>query len=89
MALGATRGAVQADVLVRSVGVLGAGLLAGVVLAGLLTRTLEGSLYGVSPLDPSIFAVAGAVLGVATLLATWLPARRAAAVDPAATLKEE
>ena len=50
---------------------------------------LEGSLYGVSPTDPLTFVGASGVLALATLVAAWLPARRAAAVEPAVTLKEE
>ena len=46
-------------------------------------------LFGVTPTDPLVFATAAAVLGVAALLAAWLPARRAARVDPLIALRVE
>jgi putative ABC transport system permease protein len=89
MALGATRRRVELQVLGRSAGTLTAGLLAGVLLANAFGRVLGGSLYGVSPNDPASLALATATLGAATLLAAWLPARRAGAVEPALVVKEE
>jgi hypothetical protein len=58
----------------------------GAVAAG---RLLQGKLYGVDPLDPLTLAATGLVLAAAALLATWLPARRAARVDPAVALRAE
>jgi hypothetical protein len=89
MALGATRHAVAGAVLARGARMVGVGLGAGLLLAVGLTRVLERSLYGVSPTDPATFVGATAVLALVSLLATWLPARRAAAVEPVRTLKEE
>jgi putative ABC transport system permease protein len=89
MALGATRRSVTKDVLARGSAVLGVGLAIGLILAAVLTRVLEGSLYGVSATDPATFAAAVAILAAATLSATWLPARRAAAIEPALTLRED
>jgi ABC-type lipoprotein release transport system permease subunit len=46
-------------------------------------------LFGVTPTDPVTFAIEAALLGAAALLATWLPARRAARVDPMVALRQE
>jgi putative ABC transport system permease protein len=89
IALGASRRSVAREVFGRGARAVGAGLLGGLVLSVTVTRVLEGSLYGVSPTDPLTFAGASAVLALATLLAAWIPARRAASVEPARTLREE
>jgi putative ABC transport system permease protein len=67
--------------------VLGAGV--GVVAAVGATRALRSMLYGVTPLDPVSFAAAPALLAAVALLACYLPARRAASVDPLVALREE
>jgi putative ABC transport system permease protein len=87
VALGAERTSILR--LVASEGALLAATGLGLGIAGalLLTRLLEGLLYGVDPLDPLTFAVVPAVLGVLTMLACLQPARRAMAVDPAVTLR--
>jgi putative ABC transport system permease protein len=59
------------------------------LLAILGTRALRPFLFGVSPLDPLTFVAIGVTLAGAALLASWLPAWRAAAVDPAATLRQD
>ena len=53
------------------------------------TRLLGSLLYGVSPLDAVTFGGAAAALVVATLLANWIPARRAASADPLAVLRSD
>jgi ABC-type antimicrobial peptide transport system permease subunit len=63
----------------------GVGLLAGVAAA----RSLSSILYGVTPADPATMAAATAVLVGAILAACYIPARRAAGVDPARTLAEQ
>jgi predicted permease len=65
----------------------GAGL--GLLLALGLGRVFSGMLYQVSPTDPIAFALAPAVLVASALLACWLPARRAARVDPIVVLRSE
>jgi putative ABC transport system permease protein len=62
----------------------------GVGLAGAvaLTRTLSGLVYGIGTLDPLTFAAVPALLCLVALLACFLPARRAAAVDPITTLRQ-
>ena len=67
---------------------LGAVLL-GLVMAAFLSRLLRTMRFGVGPGDPATFAACAALLTVVTFGACWLPARRAARVDPAATLGHE
>jgi hypothetical protein len=69
----------------------GAGLGAAIGLAGAiaLTRLMRSSLYGVAPIDPLIFAAATAVIMAVALTAAYLPARRAAAVDPVIVLRNQ
>jgi putative ABC transport system permease protein len=89
IALGASRGSIAREVLGRGGRLVVAGLASGVVVAALVTRVLERSLYGVTPNDPLTFLLASFVLGLATMLASWVPARRAAAIEPSRTLREE
>jgi hypothetical protein len=56
---------------------------------GASTRTLEGILAGTRPTDPVVFAIVSIALAGVTLLASWLPARRAARVDPIEVLRHE
>ena len=63
----------------------GIGLLASLALSGFLSSQL----YGVSSTDPLTLGAVPTVLAIMALLATWLPARRAARVDPAVTLREQ
>ena len=60
----------------------------GVIGSLLLTRLLSSLVYGVSTLDPLTFGVVPLVLGSIALVATLIPARRAAAVDPAQVLRK-
>jgi predicted permease len=64
------------------------GLAAGVVAALLATRLLQGLLFGLGPLDPAAYVAAAALLLGTSLLAAWLPARRAALADPMRALHE-
>ena len=89
MALGAESGAVLRMVLGESMVLLGVGIGAGVALAVGVLRVLSGHLFGLSATDPLTFAGATVVLGLAVLLAGYLPARRASRVDPLVALHEE
>jgi ABC-type antimicrobial peptide transport system permease subunit len=88
-ALGAQTGHVLRLVLGRTVRLVSSGLFLGVLGALLLTRVLEGFLFAVRPLDAPTFALVSLALAAAALLASALPARRAALVDPAVALRDE
>ena len=66
-----------------------AGAAPGMLLAFGIGRLFEGALYQVSPTDPVVFILAPAVLVVCALLASWLPARRAARLDSLVALRSE
>jgi predicted permease len=89
IALGA--GAADVSRMVARRGVLLASLGVAVGLAGALatTRFMHGLLYDVSPTDPVALAATCAVLLCVAALASWLPARRAAAVDPMEALRRD
>jgi predicted permease len=89
MALGATPQGVVRAVTAGGLRMCLLGLLAGLAGAAALGRVMAGLLYQVRPNDPAIFAtVAGVLLGAA-LLASWLPARRMARIDPVVALRQE
>ncbi len=89
VALGASRGGIARLVLSRGLSLAGSGAAIGLILAVLVARTMQALLYGVTVSDLASFAAATAALFVVALLASYLPARRAAAVDPASTLRSE
>ncbi len=89
MALGATASNVQWLVLSEGLAMTGVGVAMGLTLAAGVGRLLSSMLYGVNPWDPVIFSTTPAVLAVATLLACYIPAQRAARVDPMVALREE
>ena len=88
MAIGAGGGAVQALFVRQAAGVVAVGLAAGIMGGRSLGSALEGLLHGVSAGDPLTFTAVTTLLGVTTLVATWLPARGAAATQPMEVLRE-
>ena len=89
LALGARPADVRGMVSRQGITLGAIGVAIGVVCALAVTRLLRGLLYDVSPTDPiTLVATCLTLLGV-TLLATWLPARRAAATDPAVALRSD
>lgn len=89
MALGARPGDVQADVVRRGLMRAFAGVVIGVTGAALLNRAFASLLYGVSPVDPITFAASALLLLAVAAGACWIPARSAAATDPAIALREQ
>ncbi len=89
MALGASRAQVLAMVLRESLWILLAGLAAGIPLTLLAMRPLRAMLYQLSPFDPVSFALAIAAMFVVAGLATLIPARRAASIEPMQALRTE
>ena len=89
MALGAQKRDVLKLVVGHGMRLALIGLLAGVAGALALTQLMTNLLYRVNPADPTTFAVVCALLAGIVLLACWLPARRAAKVDPMTALRSE
>lgn len=89
VALGAGLGSVVLLVVGQGLRVTGLGLLVGTALALGLGRLLRGQLFGVNPADPLTFLSLGALLAAVAVLASLVPARRAARVDPVVALRSE
>jgi predicted permease len=89
LALGARPRDVLRLVMGRAAALTAAGVGAGLAGAFALTRYLQGVLYGIEPTDPLTFVSVTAVLAGVAALASWAPARQAARVDPAVTLRAE
>jgi predicted permease len=89
MALGAQPGDVLRMLFIQSGRLVLAGIAAGLVATFIFTRAMATQLYGVSPADPVSFLVTAAILSAVALLAIYIPARRAMAVDPMVALRYE
>lgn len=89
VALGATRGSILAMVLRQGLVLAGVGIAVGLAAALAATRLLSDFLFGVPPTDLVTFFGASAILVVVALVASWAPARRAAASDPMIALRAE
>jgi ABC-type antimicrobial peptide transport system permease subunit len=76
--------------ILREGGVLAAiGLIIGVTLSVLLGRLLSTLLFGVTPLDAPTLVAVPVLLGIATVIASWLPARRAMRLDPVTVIRAD
>jgi ABC-type lipoprotein release transport system permease subunit len=89
MSLGSTQGAAVSLMVRSAVRTLAVGVTAGIVGAAFGTRALRPFLYGITPTDVATYAVVAAFVVTFALLATWLPARRAARIEPATVLRGE
>jgi predicted permease len=88
-ALGATPANLLRMILKEGAAVTIPGVAVGVAVSLACARLMSGLLYHLSPMDPLSLAAAGVLLSVITVLSVWLPARRAARVDPGAALRVE
>jgi putative ABC transport system permease protein len=88
-ALGAQPGQVLQLILSQGAMLIAVGLVAGTAGAAATTQWLRSMLFGVTPLDPATFVVVAILFGSVALFASYLPARRAAGVDPMMVLKVE
>ena len=88
LAVGALPGAVLRLFLGRGCALAGVGLVLGLAGSVVVSRLARSLLFSVSPTDPLVFGGTALVLGGTAVLASYLPARRAARVDPMVTLRE-
>src|SRR6185503_8084944 len=88
-ALGAQQGELRRMFVWQGLVLASVGVVIGLGASAVLTRLMSTLLYGVTPLDPMTYAVVPVILLIATVLASYLPARRAASVDPIEALGSE
>jgi ABC-type antimicrobial peptide transport system permease subunit len=89
IALGASAARVRRLVVMRGLRLVAAGLAIGIVGAAMLTRFMSSLLYGVTPTDRTTFVGVAVLLAVASVAASYVPARRATRVDPIVALRAE
>ena len=88
MALGATPSTIGKMIVGRGADLAGIGVVVGLLLSAIMAPLLSSLLYGVRPLDPEVFIAVPLILMAVVLLATYLPAQRAARVNPIVALRE-
>jgi predicted permease len=89
LAVGAQRSHVRDIILRDSARLALVGITAGLAVSQVFTHLLQAILYGISPHNPLILSAVAALLLLVTLAAAWIPARRAASVDPIEVLRQE
>jgi putative ABC transport system permease protein len=89
LALGATPRGILFLIVRQALTVALAGVALGLCGAFLLSRFMSSLLFGVRPTDPVTFCAIGVILGAVALLASYIPARRAARIDPMVSLRAE
>jgi putative ABC transport system permease protein len=89
LALGAQQGEVKRMFVRSGLALVATGVVAGLTAAAALTQAMASVLFGVDPLDPVTFASVPFVLLTAALVASYVPARRVAAISPVEALKAE
>jgi ABC-type antimicrobial peptide transport system permease subunit len=87
VALGASPVEIRAMIFRQAARLVAVGCVLGILGAWLITQTIKSILYGVTPLDPITYATVFAAIGSCAVVATWLPARRAARLDPVRSLR--
>ena len=88
-AVGAGRRRIRSLIFGEGLRLITIGVISGLLAAIALSRALDSFLYGIEPTDPATLVVVGALFAAVAFLACWLPARRAARVDPLAALRQE
>jgi len=88
MALGAMRSTIGKMVVSQGAGLAAIGVGIGLLLSGLMAPLISSLLYGVRPIDPAVFVAVPLILMVVVLLASSIPARRAAMVSPVVALRD-
>ena len=88
MALGAMPSTIGKMIVSRGAGLAGIGVGIGLILSGIMAPLISSLLYGVRPIDPEVFLAVPLILMVVVLLASYIPARRAARVNPIVALRE-
>jgi putative ABC transport system permease protein len=89
LALGARKGVLRWMFVRSALGLTGVGVVIGLAAAAALMRLMKTLLFGISPLDPLTFLAVPVILATAAALASYLPARRAAGIDPVEALRAE
>jgi len=89
MALGAAPRSVAGMIVGQALVVAAGGITVGIGGAVMVVRLVKSQLFGVSPADPTTFVVAATVFLTVTVVASWVPARRAANVSPVTALRDE
>ena len=89
LALGARPGHIRGLVLGQGLRLFGVGIAVGALAVVASAGVIRSFLFGVSPLDPQTYLAVGLILSVVTILAAWLPARRACRVNPIVALRAE
>jgi ABC-type antimicrobial peptide transport system permease subunit len=89
LAVGADRGDVLKLVMVHGAKLALGGVVLGLLGAAALSRIMASQLYGVEAIDPSTFALVAVVLSSVAMVATYIPAHRAARIDPMTALQAE
>jgi putative ABC transport system permease protein len=89
IALGASTSSVLRLILGQGLALAGLGLGMGLVAAVAGTRLLKSTLFGVQPNDPVVYLAVAVLLGIVALVASFVPARRAARIDPLIAIRQE